>query len=146
MTKDKTYFLVSKEAASEVHQKVIRIKARLIAEPQLSVNHACKDEGLSRSTYYKYRNDVHAYLRDEQLNKNYFFSFRVHYNSIFLEQFSHLVDKYKVEIIQMSQYYLGQGESNVNFNLKFSQLGVDQEFYHELESIRTVRDLSYQEV
>lgn len=53
------YALVTDAALPEVLQQVLRVKTGLEAGHYSSINQACKAVGLSRSSYYKYRNQVH---------------------------------------------------------------------------------------
>ena len=57
MPKDEVY-IVSKRALPQVLQKVVEVQHMLAMDPDLTVQEAADSVGLSRSSFYKYKDDV----------------------------------------------------------------------------------------
>ncbi len=58
MNEDGKYFLVKKKAVPEVLLKVVEAKRLLESERALTVQEATEKVGLSRSSFYKYKDDI----------------------------------------------------------------------------------------
>lgn len=56
------YYLVRASALPEVLQKVVQVRQLLDANPGLTVQTAAEKAGLSRSSYYKYKDDVQPFF------------------------------------------------------------------------------------
>ena len=52
------YFVVKKKAVPEVHLKVVEAKSLLESEKVLTVQEAVDIVGISRSSFYKYKDDI----------------------------------------------------------------------------------------
>lgn len=65
MKKDKaeknTYYVVKKKALPEVLLKVVEVKRLLEAEPGMTVQKAAEAVDLSRSSFYKYKDDIFVF-------------------------------------------------------------------------------------
>ena len=58
MAEANTYFIVKKRALSEVLLKVVEAKSLLESEQALTVQEATDRVGISRSSFYKYKDDI----------------------------------------------------------------------------------------
>ena len=58
----KRYFLVREDILPESILKTVQVKEMLASGSVASVSEAVEKLGLARSTYYKYRDGVHAFL------------------------------------------------------------------------------------
>ena len=56
------YYIVRKEALPEVFEKVVYAKQLLFSNQCKTVNDATKLAGISRSAFYKYKDDVSVYV------------------------------------------------------------------------------------
>lgn len=61
----KKYYIISEKVLPETFKKVISVKETLITGNAKDVMDAVKKEGISRSTYYKYKDDI--FLMDEKM-------------------------------------------------------------------------------
>ena len=52
------YYVVRDKALPEVLQKVVEVKRLLEADKKLTVQEAAEQVGLSRSSFYKYKDDI----------------------------------------------------------------------------------------
>ena len=58
MEKKNKYYVVRDKALPEVLQKVVEVKRLLEADKNLTVQEAAEQVGLSRSSFYKYKDDI----------------------------------------------------------------------------------------
>ena len=59
MTEEKTkYFVVKQKAVPEVLLKVVEAKKLLESEQVMTVQEAAEQVGISRSSFYKYKDDI----------------------------------------------------------------------------------------
>lgn len=64
---DKTkYFVVKKKALPEVLLKVVEVKRMLSADMTLTVQEATEKAGISRSSFYKYKDDILPFHENEK--------------------------------------------------------------------------------
>lgn len=66
MTDPNTYYLVKKRALPEVLLKVAEAKGLFESEKVLSVQEAVESVGISRSSFYKYKDDIFMFHDDAQ--------------------------------------------------------------------------------
>ena len=58
MEKKNKYYVVRDKALPEVLQKVVEVKRLLEADKNMTVQEAAEQVGLSRSSFYKYKDDI----------------------------------------------------------------------------------------
>lgn len=58
MEKKNKYYVVRDKALPEVLQKVVEVKRLLETDKNLTVQEAAEQVGLSRSSFYKYKDDI----------------------------------------------------------------------------------------
>ena len=58
MKTDSVYYLVNSSILPEVFNKVMQVKEILSHNPELTVNDAAREIGISRSAYYKYKDYI----------------------------------------------------------------------------------------
>ena len=64
---DKTkYYVVKKKALPEVLLKVVEVKRQLDSNENLSVQEATEKVGISRSSFYKYKDDIFPFHSNEK--------------------------------------------------------------------------------
>ncbi len=59
-----TYYLIKEKAVPEVLLKVIEARKLLESEQVLTINDAVERVGISRSSYYKYKDDIHPFYEN----------------------------------------------------------------------------------
>ena len=59
---DQKYYIIRKEVLPEVFEKVVYAKQLLFSNQCKTVNEATKLAGISRSAFYKYKDDVSVYV------------------------------------------------------------------------------------
>lgn len=60
------YYILEGSVLPEVFKKVIDVKKMLEADMRLSINEACKNVDISRSTYYKYKDSVYEFYENRK--------------------------------------------------------------------------------
>ena len=68
MTEKSRYFVLKQKAVPEVLLKVVEVKRLLASEKGITVQEATEEAGISRSSYYKYRDDIFPF-HDETKGK-----------------------------------------------------------------------------
>lgn len=58
MEKKNKYYVVRDKALPEVLQKVVEVKRLLETDKNMTVQEAAEQVGLSRSSFYKYKDDI----------------------------------------------------------------------------------------
>lgn len=66
MEKEEKYYLVKKKAVPEVLLKVVEAKRLLDSEKVLTVQEATEQVGISRSSFYKYKDDIFPFHDDSK--------------------------------------------------------------------------------
>jgi chorismate mutase len=59
---DEKYYIINKNALPSVYEKVVMVKKLLYTGKCKTVNEAAKEAGISRSAFYKYKDDVSVYV------------------------------------------------------------------------------------
>ena len=71
MSEDKKYYVVTKKAVPEVLLKVVEAKRLLDSEKVLTIQEATDRVGISRSSFYKYKDDIfpfHEHAKGRTIN------------------------------------------------------------------------------
>ena len=61
MSEDTKYYVIKQKAVPEVLLKVVEVQKILDADPTKTVQEASTEVGISRSSYYKYKDDIFPY-------------------------------------------------------------------------------------
>ena len=73
MEKKNKYYVVPDKALPEVLQKVVEVKRLLETDKNLTVQEAAEQVGLSRSSFYKYKDDIFSLPRGSQGKDHHFY-------------------------------------------------------------------------
>ncbi len=61
MTGESDYYVVRTNALPEVLRKVVEVKRLLESKKNMSIQEAAETAGISRSSYYKYKDDIYPF-------------------------------------------------------------------------------------
>lgn len=136
--KQKNYLLVSEDVASETHLKVARVKDRLAQDAELSIYQACKEENVSRSAYYKYREDIHRYALFED-KKIYHYFFELIYSPAFMRNLTEILGENVNNIQRSSQERVSSNRSVLHLSLWLNNPEESQNLLQQFKLIRGVR-------
>jgi ACT domain-containing protein len=63
---DLKYYIVEGSVLPDVFKKVVDVKKLLELDMKISINSACQKVGISRSTYYKYKESVYEFYENKR--------------------------------------------------------------------------------
>ena len=100
---DKTkYFVVREKAVPEVVLKVVEAKRLLETKRVETVQEAADQVGISRSSFYKYKDDIFPF-RDSMKGKTLTFVMQMHDEPGLLSEVLNIVAEYKANILTIHQ-------------------------------------------
>lgn len=103
MAEDKSkYFVVKQKAVPEVLLKVVEAKKLLDSERVMTVQEAADRVGISRSSFYKYKDDIFPFY-DNAKGKTVTFVMQMDDEQGLLSDLLHIVAVYKANILTIHQ-------------------------------------------
>lgn len=96
------YFVVKKKAIPEVLLKVVEAKKLLESERVITVQEATEQVGISRSSFYKYKDDIFPFY-DNAKGKTVTFVTQMDDEQGLLSDLLHIVAIYKANILTIHQ-------------------------------------------
>lgn len=103
MTEEKTkYFVVKQRAVPEVLLKVVEAKKLLESEQVMTVQEAAERVGISRSSFYKYKDDILPFY-DNTKGKTVTFVMQMDDRQGLLSDLLHIVAVYRANILTIHQ-------------------------------------------
>ena len=102
MSKKNEYFVVKQKAVPEVLQKVVEAKRLLESEKAVTVQEAADQVGISRSPFYKYKDDIFPF-RDNEKGKTITFVIQMNDEPGLLSDVLHVVADYNANILTIHQ-------------------------------------------
>lgn len=103
MAEDKSkYFVVKQKAVPEVLLKVVEAKKLLDSERVMTVQEATDRVGISRSSFYKYKDDIFPFY-DNAKGKTVTFVMQIEDEQGLLSDLLHIVAVYKANILTIHQ-------------------------------------------
>lgn len=103
MTEEKTkYFVVKQRAVPEVLLKVVEAKKLLESEQVMTVQEAAERVGISRSSFYKYKDDILPFY-DNTKGKTVTFVMQMDDRQGLLSHLLHIVAVYRANILTIHQ-------------------------------------------
>ena len=139
------YYIVSKEVLPEIFDKVIQVKEMVDSGEFDKVSDAIKIAGISRSTYYKYKD--HVFRPEEStLQRKALVSLLLVDRNKVLSDVINLVSNAGCNIITMNQNIPIQNKANVviSMDVKDMKIGIDEliESLLELKNVNRVKLIS----
>lgn len=101
-TEEEQYFLVKKSALPEVYHKVVEAKRLLDSQRNVTIQEATDAVGISRSSFYKYKDDIFPF-HDNARGKTVTFMMQVDDEPGLLSKILSLVAKYQANILTIHQ-------------------------------------------
>ncbi|MBO4809790.1 MAG: ACT domain-containing protein [Lachnospiraceae bacterium] len=102
MTESTQYYIIKKKAVPEVLLKVVEAKRLLDTEKVLTVQDAVEEVGLSRSSFYKYKDDIMPFHDDTQ-GRTITLTFQMDDIPGLLSDVLKLIAEYKANILTIHQ-------------------------------------------
>lgn len=102
MKEKSQYFVVKQKAVPEVLQKVVEAKRLLESERAFTVQEATDKVGISRSSFYKYKDDIFPFHENAK-GKNITFMIQMEDEPGLLSDVLHVIAKYNANILTIHQ-------------------------------------------
>ena len=118
MTEEKTkYFVVKQKAVPEVLLKVVEAKKLLDSERVITVQEAAERVGISRSSFYKYKDDIFPFY-DNTKGKTVTFVMQMDDCQGLLSDLLHIVAVYRANILTIHQSIPVNGIATLTLSVK----------------------------
>ncbi|MEY8337919.1 ACT domain-containing protein [Lachnospiraceae bacterium 62-35] len=132
------YFVVKQKAVPEVLQKVVEAKRLLETERAITVQEAADRVGISRSSFYKYKDDIFPFY-DNAKGKTITLMIQLEDNPGFLSEILHVVAAYKANILTIHQSIPVSGVATVTLSVEVrSDTGNLSKMVEEIEDKKNV--------
>ena len=115
------YLIVSKEILPDVYDKVIEARNYINDGSAKGVSEAVKMVGISRSTYYKYKDYVFS-PSDSALGRKAVIALMLKHKKGVLSEVLNLLSSEKVNILTINQSIPINGKASVNISLDVSEM------------------------
>ena len=102
MTENSKYFVLKKKAVQEVLLKVVADKSLLDCNPGMTVQEAADQLGISRSSFYKYKEDIFPF-HDEAKGKTVTFMLQVEDEPGLLSTVLNIIAEFGANILTIHQ-------------------------------------------
>ncbi|EHI55283.1 hypothetical protein HMPREF9333_01419 [Johnsonella ignava ATCC 51276] len=117
MTIESKYYLVKKRAVPEVLVKVLEVKRLLDLDKNLRITEAVQRCGLSRSSYYKYKDDILPFY-DDLKGKTLTIAMQMLDKPGLLSELLHLVADFNANILTIHQSIPVNGVASISLSVE----------------------------
>lgn len=117
MAEKSKYFVIREKAVPEVLLKVVEAKRLLESERVLSVQEAAERVGISRSSYYKYQNDIFPF-HDEAKGKTVTFVLQMEDEPGLLSVVLNIVAEFGANILTIHQSIPINGVASLTLSIE----------------------------
>lgn len=132
------YFVVKQKAVPEVLRKVVEAKRLLESERVLTVQEATDRVGISRSSFYKYKDDIFPFY-DNAKGKTITLVIQMDDVQGFLSEILHVVATYKANILTIHQSIPVNGVATLTLSVEVrSDTGNISKMVEEIEEKKNV--------
>lgn len=132
------YFVVKQKAVPEVLQKVVEAKRLLETERAITVQEATDRVGISRSSFYKYRDDIFPFY-DNAKGKTITLVIQMEDIQGFLAEVLQIVAAYKANILTIHQSIPVNGVATITLSVEVrSDTGNISRMVEEIEEKKNV--------
>ena len=141
MEKKNKYYVVRDKALPEVLQKVVEVKRLLEADKNLTVQEAAEQVGLSRSSFYKYKDDILPFS-DNTRGKTVTLVTQMMDEPGLLSDLLHIVADYRANILTIHQTIPVNGSATVTLSVEvLSDTGNVAGMVEEIEHLKGVQNV-----
>ena len=117
MADNSKYFVVRQKAVPEVLLKVVEAKRLLETRRVETVQEAVDQVGISRSSFYKYKDDIFPF-RDNVKGKTFTFMIQMHDEPGLLSDVLSIVAEYKANILTIHQSIPTNGVASLTLSVE----------------------------
>lgn len=135
------YFVVKEKALPEVLQKVVTVKRMLEADRNMTIQEATEKAGLSRSSFYKYKDDILPFS-DNTKGKTVTLVIQMDDEPGLLSDLLHIVAVYRANILTIHQTIPVNGVATVTLSVEvLSDTGNMAGLVEEVEELTGIHDV-----
>ena len=132
------YYVLKKKAVPEVLLKVVQVKRLLETERGISIQEATDQVGLSRSSYYKYKDDIFPFHEDAK-GKTITFMIQMDDEPGILSVVLKSIADYHANILTIHQSIPVNGIASLTVNVDvFEETGDVEEMVKVIEKIKGI--------
>ncbi len=124
--KKRNYLLVDASVLPDYFEKVLKAKALLSSGKEENVSEVCKTVGISRSTFYKYKDYVFARTELHE-HRRAVISFMLSHQTGLLGEVLRILPEYGASILTISQSMPIHGVAHVTLSLELTEDHPDAE-------------------
>ena len=141
MEAKKRYYVVNERALPEVLQKVVEAKRLLDSDRSMTVQEATERVGLSRSSFYKYKDDILP-LSDNTKGKTVTLVTQMNDEPGLLSDLLHVVATYRANILTIHQTIPVNGVATVTLSVEvLPDTGNVARMMEEIEELTGIYDI-----
>ena len=141
MEKKNKYYVVRDKALPEVLQKVVEVKRLLETDKNMTVQEAAEQVGLSRSSFYKYKDDIFPF-RENVKGKTITFVLSMDDEPGLLSLVLKKVAEFKANILTIHQTIPVNGIASLTLSVDIlPTTGDSSEMIEQIERLKGVRYL-----
>src|SRR6056297_845640 len=129
----KKYLIVNKKILPEVYEKVIEARKLINENSNINISEAVKKVGISRSTYYKYKDYVFS-PSENSIGRMAVFSLMLSHKKGVLSKVINNISDHNANILTINQTIPINEKANVSLSLDIS--GIDISIDELVESIK----------
>ncbi len=138
MEEKNKYFVLKKKAVPEVLLKVVEAKRLLESERVITVQEAAEAVGISRSSFYKYKDDIFPFY-DNTKGKTVTFVTQMDDEQGLLSDLLHVVAVYKANILTIHQSIPVNGVATLTLSVEvLAGTGNVSDMVEEIEEMRGI--------
>ena len=120
MEKKNKYYVVRDKALPEVLQKVVEVKRLLETDKNLTVQEAAEQVGLSRSSFYKYKDDIFPF-HDNSQGTTITLTFQMDDEPGILSDVLKIIAEYRANILTIHQSIPINGIASLTLSIQVLQ-------------------------
>ena len=133
------YFVVKQKAVPEVLLKVVEAKRLLESEKVLTIQEAVDAVGISRSSFYKYKEDIFEF-HDNSQGTTFTITFQMDDEPGILSDVLKIIAKFRANILTIHQSIPINGTASLSLSVQVLQnTGSISEMIEEIENYEGVR-------
>ncbi|MBB6630087.1 ACT domain-containing protein [Clostridium algidicarnis] len=129
------FFIVNSKVLPDVFQKVIQVKELIYTEEVKDISEGVKEVGISRSAYYKYKDNVFS-MSENMKGQKATIALLIAHESGTLSKILDKIAENKGNIMTINQDIPINNAANVTITFDISKMEVDMK--NVLEDIRTI--------
>lgn len=140
MTED-SFYLIKKKALPEVLQKVVEVKRMLESDRTMTVQEATEQMELSRSSFYKYKDDIFPFHENTR-GRTLTFMLQLDDQPGILSEILGVLARGKTNILTIHQAIPTGGIASLTLSVEILPESADMEvLMHRIETTKGVHDL-----